>query len=100
MAIIAETLLPIFTDIDPNLKTVSIGIKTIIKKDGHIISSSIHSCAFYPGQIEKVKEFTGFEESPELTYLNTIWDQNAIDKYQQEMQDVMQKFPGAINGDQ
>lgn len=85
MAIVENTLPPIFTDIDPNYKTVSIGVQTQIIKDGIVIASSILRSCFVPGDIEKVKAFIGLEESPEITYLNTIWDQAAIDAYNQSI---------------
>lgn len=85
MAIIENILTPVFTDIDPNSKTVSIGIQTQIIKDNIVISSSMLRCCFAPGEIDKVKAFIGLEESPEITYLNTIWDQAAIDAYNQSI---------------
>lgn len=68
-----ETLLPIFTDIDPNTKSVSVAIDTVVMRDGEELSRNRVRQAFVPGDIEKVKEFIGATESPEITYLNTIW---------------------------
>lgn len=76
-----EKLLPIFDSIDPNTKTVSILIKTIVKRDGVEISHENHRCAFNPGDIEKVKTYIGVTESPEITYLESIWTQEAIDAW-------------------
>lgn len=36
---------------------------------------------FVPGQIEQVKAYIGMEESPEITYLESIWTQEVIDAY-------------------
>ncbi len=77
-------LLPIITDIDPNTKTISIAKDTIILKDGEIISKSRHRCAFVPGDIERVKEYLGVTSSPEITYLNSIWTADVIEKHNEQ----------------
>jgi hypothetical protein len=80
---ITEEKLPaIFTDINSVLKTVSIAIDTIIKKDDVEITRSRHRCAFVPGQIEEVKAYTGLsDESPEIIYLESIWTPEVIKAY-------------------
>ena len=83
MAIRQETMLPIFTDIDPNFKTVSIGILTIIYNNEIEIARTMDRRAFSPGQIDQVKAYIRAETSPEISYLDTIWDQPTIDKYNQ-----------------
>lgn len=72
-------LLPIFSDINPNTKTVSIAKVTVILRDGVEVSRSEHRCAFYPGQIDAVKVYIGADSSPEIDYLNAIWTQEVID---------------------
>lgn len=76
-----ERLMPIFDSIDPNNKTISILIVTLIKRDGVEISRENHRQAFVPGDIEAVKEYIGVTESPEITYLESIWTQEAIDAW-------------------
>lgn len=76
-----ETLTPIFTDINPHTKTVSIALDTVIKRDGEIINTSRHRRAFVPGEIQAVKDYIGVQSSPEIDYLNTIWSQEVIDAY-------------------
>lgn len=80
-------LYPIFTDLDPNLKTVSVAIDTIIYRDGVEISRERNRRAFVPGQLDDVKAFIGVNESHEITYLEAIWTQEVIDEYnaQQEL---------------
>lgn len=76
-----EILKPIITDINPNNYTISIAKDTIIKKDGLEIARSRNRCAFYPGDIEKIKIFIDSENSPEITYLQSLWTQEVIDNY-------------------
>lgn len=76
-----QILSPIFSDINPNNKTVSVAIVTAILKDGVEISRSEHRRAFGPGQIEDVKDYIGVNSSPEIDYLNAIWTQDVIDAY-------------------
>lgn len=72
-------------NINATLKTLSIHKILAILKDGVEISrGNPHSCCFYPGQIEEVKTFTGWDESsPEIIYLKSIWTQDIIDAYVQ-----------------
>lgn len=76
-----ERLLPIFDNIDPNLKTVSVLKRTLVKKDGVVISSHDQRCSFYPGQIEEVKSHCEVEDSAEIQYLNSIWTPEVIANY-------------------
>jgi len=76
-----EKLQPIFDSINPNNKTVSILMQTVIKRDGVEISTENHRCAFIPGDIEKVKAFLSLESSPEIDYLASIWTDEAIGLY-------------------
>lgn len=80
-------LQPIFTDINPNLKTVSVAIDTVIYRDDVEISRERNRRAFVPGQLDDVKDFIGINESPEITYLDAIWTQEVIAEYnaQQEL---------------
>jgi hypothetical protein len=76
-----QVLNPIFSDIDPNAKTVSIAKITVILKDGIEVSRSEHRCAFAPGQIEDVMKYVGTKSSPEMDYLNAIWTPSVIAAY-------------------
>ncbi len=75
-------LAPIFTDINPNNKTISIAIDTLILKDGIEIARNRERGAFVPGDIEKVKAYIGLDKGPEIDYLNAIWTEEAIISYQ------------------
>jgi hypothetical protein len=70
-----------FHDMNPVNKTVSITKVTIVKNDGIEIARSSNTRAFQPGDIEAVKEYIGVSESPEITYLESIWTQEAIDAW-------------------
>lgn len=83
MALTEENLQPIFTDINPNTKSVSVAMDTVIKRDGVEVSKERHRCAFVPGDIEGVKSYTGLaDDAPEIVYLNSIWSKEVIDAYQ------------------
>jgi len=71
-------------NINTTTKTISIKKVNIIIKDGVEISRADPlRCAFYPGQIEDVKTFTGWNDlAPEVIYLNAIWTPEVIDAYQ------------------
>lgn len=74
-----EKLQPIFTDINPNTKTISVAMDSVIKKDGVEVSRSRERCAFVPGDIEGVKAYTGLgDDAPEIVYLNSIWSAEVI----------------------
>lgn len=68
-------------------KTISICIQTIIKRDGVEIARDNHRTAYGPGDIEAVKVCLGVQESPEITYLNTIWTPEVITAYQQSLEE-------------
>lgn len=78
---LTEDIKIIIDTINVTNKTISIAKDTIIKKDGIIIAKSRHRQAFAPGEIDKVKEYIGINESPEIDYLNAIWTQDVIDAY-------------------
>jgi hypothetical protein len=83
-----EKLQPIFTDINPNTKTIIVAIDSVIKKDGVEVSRSRERCAFVPGDIEGVKAYTGLDDkSPEIIYLNAIWSAEVIAGYKKMQQD-------------
>lgn len=83
--IIEENLKPIFDSIDPNIKTVSVLKRTLILRDGELIGQENHRCAFVPGDIERVKEYIGETESPEIDYLNAIWTEEVISSYNEKI---------------
>lgn len=70
-----------FHDMNPQYKTISISKLTIIKNDGIEIARSSDTRAFQPGDIALVKEYIGVDESPEITYLESVWTQEAIDTW-------------------
>lgn len=76
-----EEILASFHDINPQTKTISITAITIVKKDGVEIARASNTRAFQPGDIELVKAYIGVNESPEITYLESIWTQEAIDAW-------------------
>jgi len=76
-----QTLLPILTDINPNTKSVSIAIDTVVLRDGVEIARERLRRAFVPGEIEDVKEFVGVESSPEIEYLEAIWTTEVIEAF-------------------
>ena len=65
--------------------TTSIAMDTIIKEDGVEISRTRHREAFVPGDIEKVKGYTGKTTSKELTYLKSMWTAEAITAHKAEV---------------
>ena len=69
-------------EMNPEYKTVSIRMDTVIKEDELEISRSSHRCAFGPGDILKVKEYLGVETSPEIDYLNAVWTEEVIAAYE------------------
>lgn len=75
------TLKPIFSDINPNLKTVSVIIVTQILNDGIVVAETNDRRAFVPGEIDQLKEYIGANEGPELDYVQAIWTQQIIDEY-------------------
>jgi hypothetical protein len=65
-----------------SIKTLSISRFDVISEDGVEISvSQPHTQGFVPGDIEAVKSYIGVSESPEITYLESIWTQEAIDAW-------------------
>lgn len=75
----------IIDNINTETKTISVTIMLIVRRDGVEIARSNNACAFYPGQIEEVKAYIGVTDSPEITYLQSIWTQDVIDAYAQRM---------------
>ena len=68
-----------FHDMNPQTKTISITNITIVKDDnGNEIAQSNHTKAFAPGDIEDVKTYINATDTPEITYLNSIWSADAI----------------------
>lgn len=68
-------------EINPENKTISIRLDTVIKEDDVELSRSLHRRAFVPGDIEKVKEYLGVSTSKEITYLNSVWTAAVIKAY-------------------
>lgn len=80
---ITETTQIIIDNINTTNKTISIKKETSIERDGiEIARTEPWRKAFVPGEVEDVKELTGWtDESPEVVYLNSIWTQEVIDAY-------------------
>ena len=73
-----------FHDINPSTKTVSISLISVFKDNGvEIGRNPLHTRAFHPGEIEEVKAYIGVSESPEITYLQTIWTQDVINAWEE-----------------
>ena len=68
-------------DINPQTKTISITLVTIVKRNGIEIARSSNTRAFQPGDIEEVKSYIGVTDSPEITYLKSMWTQEVIDAW-------------------
>lgn len=69
-------------DIENTLKTISIALDTVVLRDGKPIAKTRHRCAFVPGELDKVVEYTGLSpDSPEITYISAIWSPEVIDTY-------------------
>lgn len=77
----------IISDVNPETKTISIALDTIVKKDGKIVSKSRNRRAFVPGDIEEVKKYLGVSSSPEVTYLESLWTKAVIDAYKASVSD-------------
>lgn len=78
---LTEETIHSFHDMNPQTKTISVTLVTIVKRDGIEIARSSNTRAFQPGDIEEVKSYIGVTESPEITYLESIWTQEAIDAW-------------------
>lgn len=83
MSITKEILPAIFDTINPISKTVSVLVRTVYKDEGVIVSSNDMRRAFVPGEIEKVKDWIGLQESPEIAYLESVWTPEVIQAYEQ-----------------
>lgn len=70
-------------NINTNTNTISISKCDIFLNDGiEIARSQPWMRAFVPGEIDGVKEATGWSDAtPEIIYLNSIWTQDVIDAY-------------------
>lgn len=68
-------------EMNPENKTLSIRLDTVIKEDGVELSRKSHRCAFAPGDIAKVREYLGVTTGPEITYLKSIWTKEVIAEY-------------------
>lgn len=73
----------VIDNINTMTKTISIRKQTIFVDNGaEVARSEPWRRAFVPGEIEAVKEVTGWNDStPEVIYLNSIWTQEVIDAY-------------------
>lgn len=63
-------------------KAVSIALDKYIEENGVDHNIGRDRRAFIPGEIDKVKEYTGLtDDSPEIIYLNSIWTPEVIAEY-------------------
>jgi hypothetical protein len=85
-----EKIAVTISDVEPILKTVSVCIATLLVNENTVIATlSKVRQAFAPGDIQKVKDFIGMEDSPEIRYLNDIWTQDVIDSYNTFVQETI-----------
>lgn len=72
----------IIDNINVTNKTISIARDSVVYNNGVEIARNRHRQAFVPGQIEDVKQYTGWGDSePSIIYLNSMWTQEVIDDY-------------------
>jgi hypothetical protein len=83
--IIKEIIVARF-EVNPENKTLSIRLDTVIKEEGVELSRSHHRCAYVPGDIDKVIECLG-ADAPEVAYLNLIWTDEVIKAYKAKTQE-------------
>lgn len=69
-------------EVNPENKTISIRKDEIIKENDVELARKSHRCAFVPGELDKVKEYMGLEDGPEIAYLESLWTEEAIQAYQ------------------
>lgn len=69
-------------DVNPENKTISIKMDTIIKDDEVELSRSSHRCAYVPGDILRVIKCLG-EDAPEVAYLEILWTDLVIESYKE-----------------
>lgn len=83
MAITKQTVFKHF-DIDCENWFISLGFVQVIKEDGvEIARSGTMRSAFVPGEINKVKSFTGLgDANKHIQYLNNLWTAQVIADYQ------------------
>jgi hypothetical protein len=63
---------------------------TLVKREytlhnGMIVTYQDIRRSFFPGDIERVKEFIGKDRSPEIDFLNASWTQQVIDEYNESL---------------
>lgn len=85
----------IIDTINTTTKTISIQKQTVIKNNDVVIATGEPiRRAFVPGEIDEVKVFTGWnDETPEIIYLNSIWTEEVIDAYRNNLhEDTIQEM--------
>ena len=75
--------------LDVENKTLSISKVTVITNNDIEIARALNTQGFVPGDIEKVKQYMGASEGPEIDYLQSIWTPEAIDNYQTAVKEAM-----------
>lgn len=69
-----QQLMPQLSVTDPITKAITITLSTALMKDGVEISRINNSMTFQSNQMNEVKSFLGVDSSPEIDYLNSIWN--------------------------
>lgn len=76
-----------------DLKTLSISRYDVIMEDGvEISASNPHTQGFSPGEIEDIKSFIGVTDSPEITYLESIWTPDVVAAWQLAQEQLNQEY--------
>ena len=70
--------------LDMNLKnnTISLRKDTVTYENGEELTRAHERCAFVPGDIEKVREYTGLQSGELIDLLNERWTPEVIADYQ------------------
>lgn len=67
-------------DMNPETKTLSIRMDTVLKEDGVELSRNSHRCTYVPGEVDRVMTLMG-ADAPEIAYLKAVWTKQVIADY-------------------
>ena len=68
-----EILKPILTEVNLNTGSVSVALDVLIKRNGEVISRGRDRRAFNVGDLEQYKEYVGYTEGLDVTFLTALW---------------------------
>jgi len=68
-----ERLKPVLTEVNLNTGSVSVALDVLIKRNGEVISSGRDRRAFNIGELEQYKEYVGYTEGLDVTFLTELW---------------------------